>query len=83
MNGSQKVKFLKNKGLKSGDYVSFRVENQNNYIGPITGELEFCDNNIGKIDAFIKCWFKNKISYVTINEGYDAYINSIELFNDN
>lgn len=70
---SQRVgKILLHKGLKEGDYVQFRVENQWSgcWSWPLTGYL-----GINKGEWIIK----TDKGLVTINHGYDAYVNSIEV----
>lgn len=64
-----KIKFLKSKGLNHGDEVTFRVENQDVWTWPTWGTL-----NMMKDEPFIETRRGN----VSINNGYDAYINSIE-----
>ncbi len=70
-----KKKFLENKGLKHGDMVSFRVENQRSggWRYPLAGTL-----NMDADEPYINVIHNGNSRIVTINHGYDAYIGSIE-----
>lgn len=76
MTPKQMIKFLKKKDLKHGDVVSFRVENQisGGYIGPTYGILILEDC----IHPYILCNFKDQALHMSIDEGYDAYVGSIQ-----
>lgn len=69
---------LAEKGLKHNDDVSFRVENQDIYVGPLTGTLKL------DVDGhpYIECEFGGKRLPISINDGYDAYIGSIQILSD-
>lgn len=70
-----KKQYLENKGLKTGDNVRFRVENQNFWVGVNTGRLVLDDEPHIILD---ECGIK-----FTIQEGYDAYIGSIQKIDNN
>lgn len=76
MTPKQKIEFLKKRGLEHGDVVSFRVENQisGGYMGPNHGILilENCKK------PFILCTGKDRALHMSIDEGYDAYVGSIQ-----
>lgn len=69
----QKIKCLKEKGLKHLDMVNFKVENQisGGWRGPNQGRLILEGEGAPYIDI-------GRFGIVTINEGYDAYIGTIE-----
>ena len=64
-------KLLKNKHgeIAVGTKVRFSMENQNQWIGPNIGTLDHDGS------GFI---IRTKEGIVTINEGYDAYLNTVE-----
>jgi hypothetical protein len=72
MTPKQKISFLKKKGLNHGDMVNFRVENQISglWCGPTQAKLVL----EGKEAPYLEAGGPK----ITINEGYDAYLHTIE-----
>lgn len=60
------------KDIYEGDIVYFQVENQNIWVGPITGEIFF-----NKDHASFE--IKTKKGFLSIARGYDAYRSSLEI----
>jgi hypothetical protein len=64
------VKILSKKGIRNNDIVSFKVENQDMWIGPTAGKLIL----EGKDAPYLDC----DGMILTIDEGYDVYGGTIE-----
>ncbi len=74
MDEREYTQFLKDKGMKHGDKVSFRVENQSCYYGPLNGTLDLETASY----PFMRCDHNGSKVHVTVGRGYDAYIGTIE-----
>ncbi len=69
------IEHLKGKGFKDSDDVCFNVENQysGGYVGPLNGKLRLNMSD----SPLIECINNGEKVFVTVNKGYDAYINTI------